>query len=101
LARRRGLIHLGFRWQDGVLDDLRVIGRNLVSLVLREMSVDGIDGVVEYCPNLQYLQVRFGERMFAGRDDEVKHKLKDGLKRLAKLKVNGASVCLGTVWEGY
>jgi hypothetical protein len=44
-------------WQDGVGDVLRVVGRELVSLVLRDMSVDAIDVIVECCPSLQYLEV--------------------------------------------
>jgi hypothetical protein len=31
----------------------------------------------------------------------IKRKLKSGLKRLAKLKVNKVSVRLGTDWKGY
>jgi hypothetical protein len=101
LNRCRGLNHLGMVWRDGMRDVLRVVGRNLVSLVLWEMSIEEIDGVVEYCPNLQYLQVRIDERMLAVRFDEVKQKLKDGLKRLTKLKLNGAPVRLGTDWVGW
>jgi hypothetical protein len=101
LTRCRGLNHLGMYWQEDMRDVLRVIGRNLIGLELRDIYLESIDAVVEYCPDLQYLQVRIGERMFAGRVDEVKHKLKDGLKRLAKLKVNGFSVRLGTDWVGY
>jgi hypothetical protein len=73
-------------------DVLRVIGRNLISLELRKMSVEEIDGVVEYCPNLQYLNVTSRGVMNGERVDEVKQILRNGLKRLAKLKVHGAIV---------
>jgi hypothetical protein len=102
LSRCKSINHLSIRWRDGMSDVLRVIGRNLVSLFLcDEMNVEEIDGVVEFCPNLQYLEVSKGGMILAARVEEVKDTLKDGLKRLAKLKVNGACVRLGTDWKGY
>jgi hypothetical protein len=38
-------------------DVLRFIGRNLASLELWKMSVEGIDAIVDSVPNLQYLEV--------------------------------------------
>jgi hypothetical protein len=100
LARCRGLNHLSVYLQDGLIDVLRVIGGNLVSLELWDMNLEVIDSVVEYCPNLQYLEMRIVGRMLAVRVDEAGQKLKNGLKRLAKLEVNGAYVRLGTDWVG-
>jgi hypothetical protein len=59
-ARCHSLIHLSVCWKDV----LRVVGRNLVHLELWEMSVDGeaIDVIIEYCPNLQYLEVKGAAR---------------------------------------
>jgi hypothetical protein len=89
-------------------DVLRVIGRKLVSLVVRDMIVKDIDVIVECCPNLQYLEVASKREivndrwLYVGQDaiEETKMKLKNGLKSLAKLKLNKESVCLGTDWKG-
>jgi hypothetical protein len=99
LARCKSLNHLSIDWEDDLIDVLRVIGRNLASLVLREY-VEEYDEIVKYCPNLQYLDLMVDEKDVLS-VDMVKQELKEGLKRLAKLKVNGSSVRLGTDWEGY
>jgi hypothetical protein len=65
LTRCRNLIHLSVNWQDGLIDVLRVIGKPVVSLVLWEMNVEEIDRVVEFCPNLQYLELGIAGRMLA------------------------------------
>jgi hypothetical protein len=73
---------------------------NLISLYLASPSKEVVDGIVEYCPNLQYLELDDVEF-----DEEVKEglmgSLKYGLKKLAKLEVNDVSFRLGTDWEGY
>jgi hypothetical protein len=102
MTRCRGLNYLGIRWRDGLIDVFRVIGGNLVSLDLWEMSVEAIDVIVEYCPNLQYLELNL---RVENEDDDVREtveqKLKVGLKRLAKLDFDGVSASLGTDWQGY
>jgi hypothetical protein len=79
---------------------LAAIGRNLVSLKLPFPSEEVVDGIVENCPSLQYLDLEDVEF-----DDEVKEgivrSIKSGLKKLAKLKLNKESFLLGTDWEGY
>jgi hypothetical protein len=56
--------------------------------------------IVEHCPNLQYLDLD-GVEFDAKVKEGLLGSLKSGLMRLAKLKVNGESVRLGTDWEGY
>jgi hypothetical protein len=53
LARLRWLMYLEMCWRDGMSDILRVIGRKIASLVVRDMSVEMT--IAEYCPYLQYL----------------------------------------------
>jgi hypothetical protein len=78
---------------------LRGIGRNLVSLDLSDVCVEAIGVIVKDCPDLQYLKLR----SYGGNEEDavesIKLKLKRGLKKLAKLDVNGESVRLGTDWE--
>jgi hypothetical protein len=78
LSRCRSLIHLEIDWQDGLNDVLRVIGRKLSNLVL-----------------IRARGVREREER-----ESIKQTLKNGLKILAKLKINGESVRLGTDWKG-
>jgi hypothetical protein len=59
--------------------------------MLAKLKVNHASVIVEYCPNLQYLEVTAKEK------DElsveiIKQTLKDGLKRLAKFKVDDVSV---------
>jgi hypothetical protein len=79
---------------------LSAIGRNLVSLDLWEPSKVVVDGIVEHCPNLQYLEIWLEYKDEIEREGLV-GELKNGLKKLAKLKVNGKYIRLGTDWEGY
>jgi hypothetical protein len=74
------------------------IGRNLRSLRIREPTDEMIKGILDLCGNLEYLQIDFGDT-----DDreELEGSLKSGLNKLAKLKVGGKSVRLGSDWEGY
>jgi hypothetical protein len=58
-----------------------------------------VDMIVDTCPNLQYLDIVWddydAEEVAVAIDS-----LKDGLKRLAKLNLNGRNVVLGTEWRG-
>jgi hypothetical protein len=60
LTRCRGLkgFHL---WGLADPSVLAVIGKNLMSLTLYEPSKEVVDGIVEYCPNLQYLELESEE----------------------------------------
>jgi hypothetical protein len=79
-----------------LIDILQVIGGNLVSLEIEESNKEEFDLILKCCVNLQYLVIG---GVVAG---EVSvGAIQKGLVRLAKLKVNGASVRLGTDWEGY
>jgi hypothetical protein len=115
LAECRELKYLNIRSRDLKLNNsdlkrvLRVIGRNLIGLILLDMSVDSTErteGIVEYCPNLQYLDLKINqdydpEKMRYGQIIESNRQmLKAGLKKLAKLRVNDVSVRLGTDWNG-
>jgi hypothetical protein len=63
---------------------LVAIGRSLVSLELWRPSKEVVDGIVESCPNLQCLDLRYVKCV----DDEEKEvfvgSIKSGLKKLAK-----------------
>jgi hypothetical protein len=105
LKRVRYLKHLKIGWIEGMSDFLRVFGRNLVHLDmywLRSDGMDEIDGIIEYCPNLQYLYLNIvGVMRETAADAELVKKAKRELKNLAKLRVNDVSVRLGTDWMGY
>jgi hypothetical protein len=70
---------------------LPVIGENLVRLEIEVASEEVLVVILKYCVNLQYLEIGGVE---AG--EESVDAIKTGLVKLAKLKVNGASVRLGT-----
>jgi hypothetical protein len=80
---------------------LEAIGSNLVNLELWRPSKEVVDGIVKHCPNLRYLELGSFDEV----DEEVKEvfvgSIRNGLKKLAKLKVNNESIRLGTGWEGY
>jgi hypothetical protein len=119
LSRCRGLKHLAIMsrgsnvksflhppssFSQCLYDILPSIGRNLVSLVYTPSIpfVESFDLIVEHCPNLLMLAIRWDTReeyMRAG----VCEMLKRGLKKLAKLEMGrvGRPVRLGTSWEGY
>jgi Leucine-rich repeat (LRR) protein len=75
---------------------LPAIGEILVSLDYTSSTafLETVNTIVEHCPNLQMLDL--GDEELDAVD-----LLKGGLKKLAKLDVNGGSVRLGTDWEGY
>jgi hypothetical protein len=76
---------------------LPAIGRNLVRQVLPGASREVVDGILEHCPNLQYLELYCD---VLDEDAEEMEKFvglfKNGLKRL-----NDKTIRLGTDWEGY
>jgi hypothetical protein len=74
---------------------LPVIGGNLVSLEIEVSSEEVLAVILKECVNLQYLDIEGG---VAG--EESVDAIKNGLVKLAKLKVNGVSVRLGTDWMG-
>jgi hypothetical protein len=92
-------VHIPFLVNPSVLS---VVGRNIVHLNLYKPSKEIVDGIIEECPDLQYLTLDLGVEDL---EDEVKEEivrsLKGGLKKLAKLEVDEKSVRLGTDWEGY
>jgi hypothetical protein len=71
------------------------IGGDLVSLEIEVASVEVLAVLLKFCINLQYLKIG---GVVAG--EESVDAIKNGLVNLAKLKVNGASVRLGTDWMG-
>jgi hypothetical protein len=77
---------------------LAAIGMNFVWLNLWRPSKEVVDGIVEHCPNLQYLEMKEVDEEVT---DGMVGSLKNGLMKMAKLKVNGKSIRLGTGWEGY
>jgi hypothetical protein len=74
---------------------LPAIGMNLVSLKMGQVSKEVFEGIAQYCVNLQHLETS-GDVA----DGESVEVIKKGLKKLMKLKVNGASTRLGADWEG-
>jgi hypothetical protein len=77
-----------------------VIGGNLVSLEITSFGVNQaskevLELIPKHCVNLQYLEIGV---CVVGEECGVA--LRGGLVKLAKLVVNGASVRLGTEWDG-
>jgi hypothetical protein len=68
--------------------------------------VDAADVIVEFCPNLQTLDIKSGEEeenhtsLARNKLKRGLNKLKRGLKKLSKLKVDSKSIFLGTDWKG-
>jgi hypothetical protein len=79
---------------------LLVIGRNLFRLNLMRPSNEVVDGIVAYCPNLQYLEIEI-YCLDEKASDLLMGSFKDGLKKMAKLRLNKKTIRLGTDWEGY
>jgi hypothetical protein len=92
---------------------LRVIGSDIFRLELTKMRAEDIEDIVEYCPNIQYLDLKVvpeddddGSDIDPEDIDEesfelISQKTKKGLKKLASLRVNYASVRLGSEWMDY
>jgi hypothetical protein len=103
LSRCRGLRYLNLvRGSFDLTSILPNIGRSLVSLdYISSTSIMGtVNVIVEHCPNLQILDFGWIEREDANTAVAV-DSLKRGLKQLARLKMNGKSIRLGTDCEGY
>jgi hypothetical protein len=96
LSRCRGLKEI--RIENLVDVTVLLSRRDLARLRLDNPSKEVVDGIVENCPNLNYLVLEEVEL-----EEEDLAELKQSLmfKTLAKLKVNEESVRLGTDWEGY
>jgi hypothetical protein len=92
LASFRSLKSLRVAYWD-LSEVLPVIGGNLVRLDIKAASEGVLAEILKYCVNLQYLEI-------GGVEDGDEIAIKIGLVKLAKLKVNGASIRLGTDWEG-
>jgi hypothetical protein len=86
-------------------DILSSIGRGLVVLEYspEKPNLDVADMIVKNCPILQILEINEDEGFEAEEEcwTAIENRLKGGLKKLAKLKVNRKSIKLGTDWEGY
>jgi hypothetical protein len=85
---------------DSLVGVLPAIGGNLLSLKGRVLRLEEVGRIVEYCPNLEYLEIDFDVV-----DEEVpdagKRLIKEGLKKLAKLVINGRVVQLRTERTDY
>jgi hypothetical protein len=83
---------------------LQKIGKNLVSLSLKDMSKKKVDIrvrlIIECCPNLESLSLRF-RVCYDLVSEDVVEEVKKGLKRLSKFQINGNAVRLGTDWTGW
>jgi hypothetical protein len=107
LARCKGLRHLrgvSFKLLGDVLPE---IGGSLISLecgIAIKNGRRGLERIVEYCPNLEYLEVDLkGEGMWDRNtriDREVIRFVRREMKKLAKFEFDGRAVRLGTDWEG-
>ena len=98
LSRCRGLRRLSLGNVPGLNDVLPIIGVRLFSLNLGFCDAPTASAIVKHCPNLEYLDLGFDHKMDV---DAFVDSCKSGMKRLAKLVVNGKSYRLGTGWKGY
>jgi hypothetical protein len=81
-----------------LIEVLPAIGGNLISLEIGVASNAELELIFEYCSNMQCLEI--GE-IDVDVEEESVDAIKNGLVKLAKLKVNGVSIRLGTDWKGY
>jgi hypothetical protein len=77
-------------FEEGALSAL-VGCKMLYSLLLGKVNVETFEGIIEYFPNLVVLELEFKEDQRVKKDHlrVLKQKFKNGLGRLARLKVNG------------
>jgi hypothetical protein len=98
LSRCRGLKYLALG--GGSIDLTSIlpnIGRNLLSLEVNSSNPCSFNAIIEQCPNLHMLNLRW-----RGLDtSEFVNSFKRRLKKLEKLKLGGMDVRVGTDWEGY
>jgi hypothetical protein len=98
LSRCRRLQHLALCYgQIDLTSILNDIGRNLLSLEVTFSNPCSFDAIIEQCPNLQILNLRWRGLDKSAAIDSLKRRL----KKLEKLKLGGMDVRLGTDWEGY
>jgi hypothetical protein len=82
---------------------LSVIGESMKSLSIHQMSVEAVEGVLAYSPNLECLAF-IDPNPDKEIQDSLEKSLKSGLKSLSVLQVdkeNKVRVRLGTDWMGY
>jgi hypothetical protein len=79
-------------------DVVRAIGRNLVTLRCN-LGLDGLEEIVEYCPNLENLDIWIEDKEGNWVDDETRLSaaglIKRGLIKLTKLEINYREMHLG------
>ena len=99
LAGCRGLRRLALEnVSRGLGNVLPAIGARLYSLDLLNCHPGTVPDILEHC--LEYLDLEFGKE-YQIEYDALAGECKRGLKRLAKLRMNGRCIWLGTEWEGY
>jgi hypothetical protein len=97
------LTHLSLHFYADLTDVLAVIGQSLFSLSVRTSDVLMV-GLVESCPNLQYLSLQVGMEQGLGtltKRGEYEVMIKKGLLKLKSLRIDYGVVRLGTDWTGY
>jgi hypothetical protein len=98
LARCKGLRHLIGNDITMSIDVMRAIGGNLRSLKC-EMGLDGLEEIVEYCPNLENLDIFVKDEEGNWLDNEPRltagRLINSGLKKLARLVINGITIRSG------
>jgi hypothetical protein len=90
------------RGKFNLFDILPIIKKKLVYLKFKPSTfiLETVDLIVEICYNLQRLDVGWSD-LETDENAVAVDSLKDGLRKLLKLKFNGVNVVLGTEWEGY
>jgi hypothetical protein len=85
--------------QHNILPALPTIGRRLVSLIIpSDADRAMVYSILAYCPNLESLNLRCYDSRTRVMYETA---LREGLRKLSKLIINGKCVRLGTSWEGY
>jgi hypothetical protein len=92
LAKCKGLRHLGGANLELSSDLLREIGGNLATLRFK-LGSRGLEEIVEFCPNLEILEITIKDEEGNFVNDEARRMsaaglIKNGLKKLTKLKIN-------------
>jgi hypothetical protein len=89
------------RGKFNLFDILPIIGKKLVSLTFKPTSpiLETVDLIVDYCYNLQYLDVGWSD-LETDENAVALDSLKDGLRKLVKLRFNGVNVRLGQSGKG-
>jgi hypothetical protein len=102
LARCKGLRHLRGRNITPSSDVMRAIGGNLI-ISQCKLGLDGLEEIVEYCPNLENLDIWIEDKEGNWVDDETllsaEGLIKNRLKKLTKLEINCQMIRLGADLE--